>query len=925
MNSLHRPRSLVSRALIIALAMSACSPDTAPSLVASGKQFVQKKDFKAAAIQFKTALQLDPQSVEARFLLGEALLHSGDPTAAVIELSKAVDQKYPDDKVIPALAKALLLKRDYKRLVTSYADLSLPSKEAQASLKVSLATAWGALGDKVKSEAAVAAALVVQPDYGPALLLNALTMFGRRDFDGALTLLTQVLARDDAFYEAWLLKGEILDFAKGDSKAAEDAFRKALTIEPAYMPAHLALISSRLREGDVAGAKAQVAKARAVLPQHPMMQFVDAQLALTEKDYPKAQELVQQMLRIAPDHAGVLNLAGVLEAQAGSLTLAETHFTKALQLNPSSAFVRRSLAQVNLRMGRPAPALATLRPLIEADSTNAQALALAGDCALRMGDAAAAEEYFKRASKLAPSDARLQTAVALSPLARGDASTTFSELESIAAKSSDAFADQALISARFNRKEFPQALAAADSFVKKQPRNATAHHLRGQILLRSGDTVGARVALEQALQVDAAYFAAVADLAAVDLLEKKPEQAQARFEAFIKADPKNHYAIMALAELRLRNGGTADEVKSLLAKAVSAAPGSPEPRLRLIDLSLRKRQYKEALATAQETAAAFPGEVNVLDAVGRALMEAGDVGQAANTFRRMAELDQSSPLGYTRLADVYLASGQQSQAETALRKALEIAPNLGTVQVRLMELLISSKKRKEALEYVREVQQKRPSQRGGYLLESEYHRRVKDPEAAFAALRKGITKTDDGFLAVRLYQSLESYGRNAEADQFGANWMKTHPKDTAFEYHLAATHMKRGQLDQAEERLLRVVAQFPDNALAHNNLAWVLLSQGKPGATGYAQRASTLAPTNASVLDTLAMALAAEKRTAEALAIQKQATELAPTNNMLHLNLAKIALQAGDKGLAKQELERLQKFGTSFPGHADVIKLLNAL
>jgi putative PEP-CTERM system TPR-repeat lipoprotein len=911
--------------LVIALAMSACSADTAPALVVSGKQYMQKKDFKAAAIQFKTALQLDPQSVETHFLLGEALLNSGDPAGAVIELTKAGDQKYSTDKVVPLLAKALLLTGNHKKLVTVYGDISLPSKEAQASLKSSVATAWGALSDKSKSEAAIAAALAAQPDYGPALILNALTMVGRRDFDGALALVDKVVAKDDAFYEAWQLKGEVLAFAKGDAKAAEEAFRKALSIEPAYMAAHLALISSRLHQGDIAGGKALVEKARAALPSHPMMHLVDAQVALTEKDYSKARELVQQLLRIAPDHGGVLNVAGVLEAQNGSLTIAEKHFAKALQLNESSAFARRSLAQVNLRMGRPGPALATLRPLIAADSTNAQALALAGDCALRMGDAAAAEEYFKRASKLAPGDARMQMAVTLSHFNKGDASLAFSELEGIAAKTNDAFVDQALISARFKRKEFPQALAAADAFAKKQPTNATAHHLQGQVLLASGETESARAAFERALKIDPAFYGAVADLAAIDLMNKKPAQAQSRFEAAIKADPRNHYAIMALAELRLRNGGTVDEVKTLIMSAISAAPGSPEPRLQLIELALQKRQYKEALATAQEAASSFPDDVKVMDAVGRAQMEAGNLEQAAISFRRMAAIDPSSPLAYTRLADAYQANGQKSQAETALRKALEIAPNLNAVQHRLLELLITSKKQKEAMDFVRQVQQRQPGRREGFLLESAYHYRVKDPNAAIAALRSGVAKTDDGFLAVALYQSLEKHGHTAEADLFGTNWMKTHPSDSAFEYHLAVTNMKRGQLDQASQRLLRVVTQFPNNALAHNNLAWVLLSQGKPGATGYAQRASELAPTNASVLDTLAMAFAADKRVAEALTTQKRALELEPTNNLLRLNLAKIALQANDKNLAKQELERLQTFGTSFPSHAEVSKLLNAL
>ena len=90
----------------LALSQASCSSDSPQSLIASGKQFVAKKDPRSAVIQFKSALQLDPQSVEARYLLGQAMLDSEDPTGAAVELAKAFDQKYDPNKVLPSLARA---------------------------------------------------------------------------------------------------------------------------------------------------------------------------------------------------------------------------------------------------------------------------------------------------------------------------------------------------------------------------------------------------------------------------------------------------------------------------------------------------------------------------------------------------------------------------------------------------------------------------------------------------------------------------------------------------------------------------------------------------------------------------------------------------------------------------------------------------
>jgi Flp pilus assembly protein TadD len=78
-------------------------------------------------------------------------------------------------------------------------------------------------------------------------------------------------------------------------------------------------------------------------------------------------------------------------------------------------------------------------------------------------------------------------------------------------------------------------------------------------------------------------------------------------------------------------------------------------------------------------------------------------------------------------------------------------------------------------------------------------------------------------------------------------------------------------------------------------------------------------------MDTLALALAAEKQATQALDVQKKAVELAPQDLALRLNLAKIAQQAGDKALARKELVALQATGTTPALRDEAQKLLRAL
>lgn len=910
----------------LALTLAGCGVESPKSLIESGKAFAAKKDHRAAAIQFKTALQADPASGEARYLLGKAMLDSGDPVGAAVELAKALDQKVDANLVVPALARAMLLTGDYRKLATLYGELVLTDKLAQASLKSSVATAWGAMGDRPRTEANIAAALEASPGYGPAQILRARILAGQREFDAATQIVDKVLATDPQLYEAWQLKAEILLFSKNDVAGSEALFKKALAVEPSYVPAHLALISSRLRARDIPGAKAQAELLRAVMPRHPQTVYIDAQIAFTDRDLKTARELTQQLMKVAPNHVGVLQLAGAVEGQAGSLVLAETYFSKALQLVPDLPLARRNLAQTYLKLGQTAKALETLQPLLKGSPPDADAHSLAGDAYLRLGDARAAEAEFMQAVKISPDNLRVRTAMALTSLSRGDPSTAFAELQSLSQKGPDTFADQAIVSARVKRREFDAALAAVDVMAKKDPGSAAVQELRGRVQLARKDYVAAREAFEQALKIDPTLFVATSNLAGIDMIEKKPEQAVKRLEAAIKSDPRNQYAYLALAEVRSRSGAPAEEIKGILNEAIHAAPASASARLQLIELTLRKRQYKEALVAAQEAAAALPNDVSVLDAVGRAQMEAGDVEQAISTFRRLAGVDQHSGAPYVRLADVYLAAGRKPQAETALRKAIEVEPGLVAAQEALVKLMLAGNRQKELLDLARNIQQATPKSAHGYALEALIHLRTKAVDTAMATFRRGLAvEGRDPELARLYYASLVKVNRGAEAERFGEAWLKDNPDDVAFDYQMAVTAITRSDLPQAEARLLRVVTKHPNHPLALNNLAWVLTVQGKPGGVAYAQKAVDLMPGRASLIDTLAMALAADKQVAKALTTQKRAVELSPEDNGLHLNLAKIALQAGDKALARKELDRLNALGPDFAFRKEVVSLMKSL
>ena len=115
-------------------ALVACSSQDATQLIASGRSHLDKKDYRAAVIEFKNALQRDPSLNEARFLLGRALFESGDSSGALVEFNKLHAAAFDADRVVPRLAEVMLVHGELDKLIAEFSATKLASPKAQASV-----------------------------------------------------------------------------------------------------------------------------------------------------------------------------------------------------------------------------------------------------------------------------------------------------------------------------------------------------------------------------------------------------------------------------------------------------------------------------------------------------------------------------------------------------------------------------------------------------------------------------------------------------------------------------------------------------------------------------------------------------------------------------------------------------------------------
>ncbi len=445
------------------------------------------------------------------------------------------------------------------------------------------------------------------------------------------------------------------------------------------------------------------------------------------------------------------------------------------------------------------------------------------------------------------------------------------------------------------------------------------------MLALRGDRAGAQAAFERSLAIDKLYFPAVAGLAALDLQNKQPDAARKRYGDLLKADPTNPRAPLALAAILSNTGADPAEVDAQLMVAIKAAPTEPVPRVELVNHYLVTGKIKAALSAAQDAVAAVPDNADVVNALGSAQLADNDFQSALTTFAKLESMQRSSPVAALGQAEAYRGLMNAGGREHSLRHALEIKPDLLAAQRVLVDMLDAQQRYDDALSIARTVQKQRPREGAGYQLEASVEIARAHWPSAIAALRAGLQKAPSPDVAIRLHQTYLNADRKPEAQAFAAEWVKDNPRDPAFQFYLSDLAMAQQAWPDAEAAYRRILSIKPDDPVALNNLAWLMVKQSKPGALAFAEKAQGLAPNQPALMDTLALALAADNQIPKALDFEKKAVQRAPDSASLRLNLARLYIRAGNKAQARTELESLAKLGNKFSGQSEVAELLKGV
>lgn len=919
-----KTRSHVASGLLAAalLLLTACNLFVdADKRVERAEQLIEDRNYQAAIIELRNALQSEPEHRQARVMLARLLLQLGDPVASRSELDRIGTDADPE-----LAARIDLETGEHRRLLDEIDSGRLELPEPQKSAYRGLAFA----GLARPEEAAEAFAAALKHEHPPIAARIGLADIhtARGELDDAAALLDEVLAEQADNSEALFVLGR-LQIRRGDYQEAVRTLARARKNAPAELTLrqHVALLAvlaeAQLVLGDADAADGTREALAKMVPEAPVVRLLAGRIAMARQDYSGAVAQLQRVVNVAPQIPVARFLLGVALFAQGNLNQAEVQLAQVIQQSPENLEARKILAQVRLRLDRPDEAAQVLLPAQQSDGLDVQGSALLSAARLQLGDDAGAVETLQQAAAAHPDDHDLQLNLVAAYLRSGDSKKALQLVNTIAADPADARQEGLLVLSTAAAQGTAAAVAKMEALVAAQPKKASLLAFAGALHSQRGNYDRARTLLKQALEIQPDNETTLLNAARVEVAAGNPSGARGHLQRILTFDSKSVPARLALAELSVTAGDPDGAVKQLN-EAHRLDPNAVAPLLMLARVQMQQQNPSaadQAIGTAIDVSS---GRADVRNAVGLLYMDAGRFDAALESFRSATQREPGNPGYWINLARAQLALSQSGAARASLGEALRLRADSVAAIGALSMLDLREGRREAAVSRIAELVRKQPHDQGVAVLDGDVKAALGQYAEAEAAYRRAANLRSDTTLVLKMYRMrrLANLPKPLEPVE---DWVAFHPDDWTARMVLADGYGAAGQARRAIEQYEVIVRNGRPNAATLNNLAWLYHGIGDERAESTARRAYDLAPGAAAVADTYGWVLLQNGKVEEGTAVLKRAAELAQGDAEIEYHYAVALNESGQKEAARQKLEELSRRPTAFPSQAESRRLLERL
>jgi len=624
----------------------------------------------------------------------------------------------------------------------------------------------------------------------------------------------------------------------GNFNAARAHAQAAVREDPQWGAAHAVLAKTFLALGDGVGAESELGRAAAAGFDMSRGHQLLAEAWLLQGD---AKRALAEAAKADPKFGGYAArvTARALAAQ-GKAAEAQALLGEVLDGNPGNSYAWSDLGRIRYSAGDIAGASGNAQKAVELDPNNLEALTLRGELVREQYGLNAALPWFEAALQRDAfyHPALIEYAATLGDLGRyTDMLGATRRALATRPGSPQALYLQAVLAARaenydlarslmqgtggriddlpgvlllngtlaYQAGAYEQAIGAWRELVGRQPMNITARRLLGAALLRSGDAKGALDVLRPvAMRGDA-------DSYTLGLVGRA-------FEATGERDWAAKF--LDRSAWPGRAGATpfgADDSLAVLAGAADKDPTNPALAVAVIRGLIDAGQGDDALARARGLEAATPGAPAAHLLVGDTLMTMGKYGDAAEAYRKAADIKFDEPT-MLRTVDALDQAGRRPEATGVLAMFLTQHPESVPALRLAAHWQIASRTWDAAVDTLEDLRARVGSRDSGLLAELAYANVGADnvdDAVSYGAAAYDIAPMSPA--ATDAYGwALYAAGENAKAIDLFEKAASLAPKQSGIRWHLAQAYADSGRKAEAKAGIAALLADpaFADRAPA---------------------------------------------------------------------------------------------------------------
>jgi tetratricopeptide (TPR) repeat protein len=795
-----RHRASVYLVALAAAALGGCSGAHArySAHMASGQSYYAAGDFTKASVEFRNALQIEPNDVSARLMIGQVAERLGRPQQAFSLYQSVVDSQPDNLDARTDLARVLLFGGSAQQAM-KVIEPALARRPDEPTLLALRAAARSRLKDGSGAVEDAEHALKLAPLNVQAIQVRAGLFKSDGDIAGATTLVSEAIEQLPVSRE---LHEALVDlYLLGNKPALAEAQMRTLIALAPRQPRYRYLLANHLAQtGRLDAAQKVLEQAVAALPNDDQIKLGLVDFISTQRTRGEGERVLRDFIAGAPKEYDLRLGLGALLEHSGSIKEAMDEYAEVVRLDakgPKGLIARDRLAEIAIAQGRTRDALDLVQKVLQGNPRDPDALKLRAGMELDRGDPAAAVVDLRAVLRDQPHDLTSRRLLAKAYEVNAEPALAEEALRAgIDLDPADSSLAIDLAQLMLHEQDLDAAVGVLEAAIKNAPRNALLMDALGRADLAKRDYAAASREADalKSLRPDSADGFYLAGLIAE--AQAHPNEAQHEFERALAVQPRTLDVLSALAHLQVSRGNLAQAV-ALVKGAAEREPSGFSFNL-LGEIYVLQHNFSGAEDAFTHATQLSPRWWVAWRGLGAARYSASDAAGAIAAYTQAIKVAPNESQPVNELATIYVARGRTDDAIGCYDAWVSRNPRSQVAANNLAMVLVTYRGDQRSLD------------------------RARDLTAGFAASSDANLLDTNGWVHFKRGEYDQALAVLEHATQRA-------PDSREIRYHLAMAELRAGLTERARSDLETAVAGSADFSGVHEAQAALAALQNPRG------------------------------------------------------------------------------------------------